>query len=489
MSISYRRILPTLVLGFAISSTLCAAAPFEELMWKVPEGANVLVVFNVEQILQSDFARSRDSQRKLAEAFAQRSILIPPDATQFVMAAQYDLEHFTPTWQAAVMGLKTPMNFNRAALLAGRSVETLSGMEAIGGRKAFALKIGDNQLGLLSPSNRQMAARWAQRLKQSDHPLSEFLVQTGSYGDSADTDIILAIDLTDVLPQKFVAERLRANEILKGRNVDIDKLASIIARVRGVRLGIKIGTKCNAMLVVDLQDDPAPMADFAKPLLLSILGNRGVMLEEMADWKPEIGKNTISLKGNLTDDGLRRLMGIVELPADSVAMVDPAASAQSSPVAKSATNTGDSLTRESSRKYFQSIQQRLDSLRLQKKDAKTLGQMAMWIDMAARGIDRMSMVNVDDDLLDYGAAMSGDLRQIVASLQGVGIQSGARAAQIYGSDSNYYDDGYNVQGARRAVRAEEKAAGATSSLELARSIANQTAAIRRKMTDRYKIDF
>jgi hypothetical protein len=114
--------------------------------------------------------------------------------------------------------------------------------------------------------------------------------------------------------------------------------------------------------------------------------------------------------------------------------------------------------------------------------------MAMWIDMAARGIDRMSMVNVDDDLLDYGAAMSGDLRQISASLQGVGIQSGAAQAQIYG-DSYYYDDGNNVQGARRAVKAEAKAAGATSSLDLARSIANQTAAIRRKMTDRYKVDF
>jgi hypothetical protein len=482
------RALAIVLVGIALNSPLSSAAPIEELMKKVPEGANVLVVFNVEQILKSEFARSHDSQRKLADAFAQRSILIPPDATQFVMAAQYDLEHFTRTWEAAVMGLKTSLNFNRAALATGRTVETLSGLEAIGGSKVFALKLGDNQLGLLSPSNRQLAARWAQRLKQNDHPLSEFLAQTGSYGDTAGTDIILAIDLTDVLPQKYIAERLKSNEVLKGRNVDIDKLASILARVRGARLGIKIGTKCSAMLVIDLQDDPAPMADFAKPLLLSILGNTGVMLEEMEDWKPEIGKNTISLKGTLTDDGLRRLMGIVELPADSAAVIDPAVSAQASPSAKSGSDTSDSLMREASRKYFQSVQQRLDSLRLQKKDAKTLGQLAMWIDMAARGIDRMSMVNVDDDLLDYGAEMSTDLRQIVASLQGVGIQSGAAQAQIYG-DSYYYDDGNNVQGARRAVKAQAKAAGATSSLDLSRSIANQTAAIRRKMTQKYKADF
>ena len=100
-------------------------APFEALMQKVPDGANVIVVVNVEQILQSDFARSHGSQKKLAEAFAERTILIPPDATQFLMAAQYDVEHFKRLWQAAIMGLKTPLNFDRIASVTHRSVETL----------------------------------------------------------------------------------------------------------------------------------------------------------------------------------------------------------------------------------------------------------------------------------------------------------------------------------------------------------------------------
>ncbi len=126
-------------------------------MQKVPEGANALVAINVEQILQSDFARSRGSRQKLADAFAERSILIPPDATQFVMAAQFDLEHFTQLWAAAVMGLKTPLDFNRVAIATHRTVETISGMEAIGSTKVFALNLGDKLLGLLSPSNRQQA--------------------------------------------------------------------------------------------------------------------------------------------------------------------------------------------------------------------------------------------------------------------------------------------------------------------------------------------
>jgi hypothetical protein len=485
-------LLHTLALLFttvALWQPLEAAQPFEALMQKVPEGANLLVVINVEQILNSDFARAHDSKQKLSDAFAQRLILIPPDATQFVMAAQFDVEHGRPAWEAAVMELKTPLNFERLAAATRKSVETLAGLEAIGGSKVCALNLGNKQLGLLVPSNRQMAARWAQQVKQNTHPLSNYLAEIGSYGDTAGTDIILAVDLADLIPKKFIADQLRKNEVLKDRKVDIDQLASILARVRGARLGIKIGTKCNGMLVVDFQDDPAPMADFAKPLLLSTLKNSGMMIEEMENWTPAVGKNTVSLKGVLSDEALRRVMGIVELPPDSIALMNSAGGA-SSTGAKSAADGEESLKREASRNYFQSVQQRLDSLRLQKNDAKSNGQMAMWIDMAARGIDRMSMVNVDSDLLDYGANVSTELRQIVAALQGIGIQSGARAAQIYDSGSYYYDDGgSDTNGARRAVRAEEKAAGATSSLDLVRSISNQTAAIRRKMAERYKTDF
>src|SRR5215471_14740785 len=95
----FARVLSIVVLLAATESDLWADAPFATLMQKVPEGANVLVGINVEQILKSDFARSHDSQRKLTEGFAQRSILIPPDATQFVMVAQYDLEHLNRLWE------------------------------------------------------------------------------------------------------------------------------------------------------------------------------------------------------------------------------------------------------------------------------------------------------------------------------------------------------------------------------------------------------
>jgi hypothetical protein len=471
-----------------LSSSSILAAPFESLVRKVPEGANAIVLVNVQQILGSEFARSHDSKQKLADAFAERALLIPPDATQFVLAAQFDLEHFTRIWEAAVMELKHQPNFEQAAQATGRTVEKVGGLEAIGGSKLFALNFGEKQLGLLVPSNRQLAARWAQRVHQNNQPLSDYLAKTSTYSDTAGTDIILAVDMTDVLPQKFIADRLRENEVLKGKKVDFDKLASILARARGLRLGIKVAAQGNGMLVIDLQDDPAPFGDYAKPFILSVLERNGLLIEEMQGWKVALNKNSISLQGTLSAEGLQRVMSVVELPADPMTVIEPQAAAAPKPASESS----ESMTRAASLKYFKGIEQQIDSLRMQKKDAKSLGQVATWINNAARRIDRMSTLNVDPELADYAAEMSTDLRNMVGALQGAGIQTGARRSAIWNNspDSYYYGyDNGDAQSARRQVKAEEEAKGATTALEVSRAIANKTTAIRRKMTDRYKVAF
>jgi hypothetical protein len=243
-------------------------------------------------------------------------------------------------------------------------------------------------------------------------------------------------------------------------------------------------------VVIDLQDDPAPFGEYAKPLILSVLEKNGLFIEEMQGWKVALNKSSISLQGTLSAEGLQRVMSVVELPADPMSVIEPQAAA----APKAVTEAPESLTREASLKYFKTIEQQIDSLRMQKKDAKSLGQVAAWINNAARRIDRMSTLNVDPELADYAADMSADLRNMVGALQGAGIQTGARRSAIWNSnggyDSYYYGyDNTDAQSARRQVKAEEEAKGATTALDLSREIANKTTAVRRKMTDRYKVAF
>jgi hypothetical protein len=479
------RICMSLALGVLSIANESAGAPFDTLMRKVPDGANCLVLVNVAQILDSEFARSHGSQQKLAAAFEERSVLIPPNATRFVLAAELDLERQSRKWEAAVIELKDSTNFAAAARKTNGKVETIGGLSSVGTSRAFFLDLGDKSVGVLLPSNRQNAARWAQQVKKGGQPLSSYLAEVGAFGDTVGTDIILAVDLTDVFPQEFLSKRLKENEALKGRTADVNEIATLLAGVQGVRLGIKIGAKCTAKLVVDLKDDPSVIADVAKPLILSALKNSGLMLEDVEQWKLSIGSRTISLGGFLSDDGLRRVMGVVEVPVDPVTTI--AATQTPMPTPSTPQATPESLIAETSRNYFRSIDKELNSLRLQHSEAKTFGQVALWIDNAARRIDRMSTLNVDDGLADYGGKTASALRQIVASLKGIGIQSGGRGGNVYNDDSSYYDDGN--QDAARQVRAEEKAAGALSAQQISQQIADQSAMMRRKMTSRYKIAF
>ncbi len=147
--------------------------------------------------------------------------------------------------------------------------------------------------------------------------------------------------------------------------------------------------------------------------------------------------------------------------------------------------------------YFKSVTSILDDLGKESKDSVTLGQNAAWIDRWARKIERLPTLNVDSEMLDYGNYVVGQLRGASDAIRGIGINTGARAAQVsgggyygrYGSDGGYYG-GYRGAGAQqRAIHDEERAIGATNALGTFRQIEAATVDIRRKMTARYKIEF
>lgn len=474
------------------------AGTFEELLGKSPVGANVALVVNVNQILQSDYAKSRGTAEKLAAAFAEREILIPPAATHFALVAQVDLERHRPVWEASLMELSKPADFTRIAKELRGTVEMIGGVQAVGTQRAFIVDLGDGDVGLLLPSNRQQAARWLKQVKAKENSFAPYLVEATSFSDTAGTDIILALELGDMFPEKFLAAKLRESELLKDNVGEIAPTAKLLTTIRGARLGIKIGEKCYGKLIVDFAEDPSKLGDLAKPLLLHAIGGAGGMLEEFPEWKASIGKKSIAMEGPLSEESLRRIMSLVNVPTDSVNAVAAPAAAAEPPAATETTASQAppiSAVAEASRTYFKSIDKQLNSLRLKQNDAKTFGQIALWINNAARRIDRMPTLDVDEELLDFGASTSGELRQMAAALQGIGINSAEREASVYGGETyyagwdGYYYSGTDHQAQKREIRAQERAAGARSAREIAQKLANDEAMMRRRMTEKYKLQF
>jgi hypothetical protein len=227
-------------------------------------------------------------------------------------------------------------------------------------------------------------------------------------------------------------------------------------------------------------------------MLLNAIGSSGMMLDELAEWKPSVGKKTIALEGDLGPESMRQLMSLVSVPSDSVMAI---AGKQEAPSSAERRPAPASAVAEASRTYFSMIEKQMTSLQLKHKDAKTFGQAAQWITNAARRIDRLDMVDVDPELIEYGAGVSTQLREMATSLQGIGINSAERNAAIYGGDTYYagWDGWYysdsDTQAQRRQVRAEERAAGARSAREIAVKLENEAAAMRAKMSKKYKLQF
>jgi hypothetical protein len=132
----------------------------------------------------------------------------------------------------------------------------------------------------------------------------------------------------------------------------------------------------------------------------------------------------------------------------------------------------------------------------------------VWFDKYARRIDRLPILGVDKDLVDYGKRTVGQMRNCVDAIRGSGIAEGARSAQVTSGNTGYgYGDAYGsyplygssannaadqvgaVEEERRAIRAQERGQSSTDVRAIIREIEDDSSKIRRQMTERYQMEF
>jgi len=234
------------------------------------------------------------------------------------------------------------------------------------------------------------------------------------------------------------------------------------------------------------------------------MSDRGIAISDMYSWTAKAQGNEISLAGKLSKTGLRRLMSVVDSPAagaENDALASPGE--QQANIAKA------------SLKHFQAVNGVFNDLKSDMRDSKTLGQNSYWFDKGAKRIERLPILDVDPELLRYSAFVAQQLRQASLAVKTMGIQSSVRQAQITGTGSgNDYSGGYrygaygafgvygpfsDVQGEhnemkavgaeRRVVRAEEREIMNTNVQDLRQKVIAATADIRRKMTQKYQMEF
>ena len=456
----------------------------------------------MEKAKNSAMGQKEDWNTKVAEAFESGLWRVPPQATRFVLASQIDFEFMEPLWSAAVIELNEDLSSTQIEKMRRGTLDTIEGLPAIvRPNDAYIVKLAPKTVIAMAPANRQAVVRWIRDIRKPSPLLSPYLQKAAVYSDKAGSDIIMAIDLDGVFSFERLGKYLKSRQKhLDEWGADVLQLAKLLDTVQGVRIGVRIGEHPSGMIVVDMRGDASIAESYAKPLLLQIMSDRGGAIGDLQSWTAKAQGHEISLAGKLSKSGLRRLLSVIDSPADE----SSAGETQVSPGELPAIQLKTSL------KYFKTVTGMADDLKADMKNSKTLAQTSFWFDKYAKRIERLPTLNVDKDLVKYGLFVAGQLRRASVVVKTMGIKSGVRQVQVTGDDMSY-DAGtrwggygnYGLGGGgydataeakakeeqRRVARAEEKGIAATDCQQIRQAIITATTDVRQKMTEKYETQF
>jgi hypothetical protein len=514
LSTTFMGVVALIASAFVILATSGMLAPccfaddeFQDLVNKIPRSANAVVILNMEKAKSSPMGVKEDWNSKVEQAFESGLTRVPPQAKRFVLASQIDFEFMQPMWEAAVIDLEQDLSSSAIEKARHGTLDTIEGLPAVcRPNDTYILKFAPRLVGAMGPANRQAVVRWIRDVrKPSPPPLSPYLQKAAVYSDKAGSDIIIAIDLDGVFSLERIGKYLKSkSKRLQEWGADLTQLARLLNSVQGVRIGVRIGEEPSGMAVIDVQGDASIVAPYAKELFVQIMSDRGMSINEVSSWTAKAEGNEISLAGKLSKNGLRRLLSVIDSPETGTPDSDPPISPSELPAFQA----------KKSLDYFRTVVGMADDLKEGLRNVKNLASTQLYFDKYARRIERMPILNVDEDLVNWGAFVANSLRQATSSVKTMGIQSGVRQAGVtsgsvdggdygYGGGYRYgaygaYNGGADIYGMgdvkavgeqRRVIRAEEKATAATDIQQVRQNMIAATADIRRKMTQKYQMEF
>ncbi|HWE35215.1 MAG TPA: hypothetical protein VG406_01485 [Isosphaeraceae bacterium] len=332
------------------------------------------------------------------------------------------------------------------------------------------------------PANRQELGRWVRSVKQRTEPQVTPYLKDAILGGRGTAQFALALDLQDLLATPQVRAALRRSPTIAAKKVDIDRVSKVIASLKGVTCSVKADDTLYGTVRVDFGEPTDSLLGIAKPLLLEALENQGVTIPDLRDWRETVSGRSISLQGTLSTKGLRTLMSLVAIPLSTLATGRAEGSAADSRAdSKAAPKDNDSARARRSKMYFDEITSRLDDLRKRSKE-KAERQLRVWGDKYAKEIDRLPILDVDEELVAYGTQVA----QVLRNLRNISINATLNAG--YRQTNSFYSS-WDLQVDTKLIQRQEQYTAMASQTQVWTVLENATADMRKKMTLKYHIEF
>ncbi len=478
-----------------------AHGQFQELAKSLPRSANSIVIFNLEKAKASPMGIREGWKEKSEKAFADGVIRVPPQAVRVVITAQLNFETMDPAWEAAALDLNQPLSMSAIAKTYAGQEEKVEGLDTVSlPNGAYAVAIRPTTLAAVAPATRQFVSRWLRENQSSAAPaLSPYLEKAAGYSDQTGSEIIMAIDLRGALSAPRISGRLEAKEWLKKEHVEVGQLAALLAGAQGIRLGVRIGEQPAGRIAIDFSGETAWTQAFAKRLLLETLADAGMKIDDLDQWECDAKGTEIGLTGAFSEDGLRDVLCIVQSPAPSVNVTQSAADSKPPEVDPAA----------ACQQHFATVVGYLKELMSKKKDIQAFSQHAILFDRYAKRIEKLPILGVDKELIQYSAFVAQQLRLGSEIVRMKGVRTGMQQSAAITSTPDVYSYGYvngwyggrgyavynpradfrNDMAVRRNIGKQEEGSARAQEQQIKDQIMAATNDIRLKMTEKYKVEF
>ncbi|QEG39835.1 hypothetical protein [Roseimaritima ulvae] len=414
------------------------------------------------------------------------------------LIADLDLGNLRPRWEAGYAVLKAPVAVENLAQGTGGYVDTVEDTKVVWSpRQAYLLPLSDNRLGFLRPANRPLLTRWLEPDTSFD---SSIYLAGLAQQPEAYLSFMLAADLRGAFSAVPMAKKLEDVKALKANKPET--VAHILASAKGLSVIIGRKSLSQCILTIDFSRSPSSLLPIANELAAELLNRNGTSAPEVLTWDVKAKDNQLVFQGPITEGSLAGLLNIFSLPGEAENV-----SQRMITLSDSAEQSQDNMG-YSTKHYFDEVTARVEQVR--KHHAKTTGAMAKWNDQQARRLDQLSTLNVDPQMVQYGSDVAELLRGNALTVRSGNIAAGkVKASQSlqqvdyvsgsygyrngyygggYASGSYYYDPNTSVD-YQRVTDAYARGNAYGNYRQVLSEIDKRTAAIRRMMTDKYKMQF
>lgn len=431
---------------------------------------------------------------------------LPGNVVRVRIAAELDLESFQPDWEIGYAAVEKTSTAESIAQREGGYVDTLQGRSIVWTpNEMYLVPLADNVVSIVRPADRKFVGQWLK--KDRSNVVSSYLQQVaGRLTDRQSVSI--AVDLEDVLSTGVLNEKLAQSKSLQGKN--IESIAKSLSSVQGITISVA-SDALETTVLIDFLSAPTELTPVAKAFFAEVLTARGVQLDEFSQWKMSAvseGK-TLSFTGPIASETLDDLLGMFTVHRASRGVTT--VTKTDSPSAPTAPQTSPSVVAENTRDYFRKVINIVH--RVRDYSANNTGERAQWNGNMANRIDEMPTLEVDPQMVMFGAEVAKSLRSNSMSMQLTNISQGAAAVAAdagtgafstatavgtmagmgygYGGYGNYGTYGGNFVDPNSPVKYYRmgQAQGNTSFKELMARLEQSLADMRRTMTEKYKIQF